>query len=176
MTDFLSIEYPRLETERLILRGWHERDLDDYAIIVADPEVARWTNPEGKPLSRELAWRHMAMVAGHWLLRGYGPFAVEEKASSRVIGRIGAWYPESWPGIELGWILGPEARGKGYASEAGQACLHWMFDELDLSQVISLILPSNEKSIAVAKRLGERFLTTGTVKGVACEIYGIDRA
>ena len=175
MTGPTQIDHPRLTTERLVLRGWRDADLDDYAAMVGDAEAARWTNPGGKPLSREEAWRHMAMVAGHWALRGYGLFAVEEKASGRVVGRVGAWYPENWPGIELGWVLGPEARGKGYATEAGKACLDWMFDTLDLDRVISTIQPGNKASIAVAERLGQRFLEEGRIVGIPCLIYGIDR-
>ena len=69
-----------LETDRLLLRMLQESDFDSYAEICADPEVMRYLG-DGQPLSRPMAWRHMAMMVGHWHLRGYGLWAAEERAS-----------------------------------------------------------------------------------------------
>ncbi len=52
-----------LETERLLLRGFQESDLEEYARICADPEVMRFLG--GNPFSREDAWRHIASMLGH---------------------------------------------------------------------------------------------------------------
>src|SRR5262245_7559637 len=73
-----------LETERLRLRMFRETDLDAYAAMSADPEVMRYLGATGEPLTRLEAWRQMAMVLGHWQLRGYGPWAVEERASGAL--------------------------------------------------------------------------------------------
>jgi RimJ/RimL family protein N-acetyltransferase len=116
----------KLETERLILRMWREEDFESYAHICADPQVMRHLN-QGKPLTRLEAWRHMAFLVGHWHLRGYGHWAVEEKASGNLAGRIGFLNPEGWPGFEVGWTLGREYWGKGYATEGAPGagvCFH----------------------------------------------------
>src|SRR5437762_11892017 len=93
-----------LETERLTLRMLREEDLDAYAEMCADPDVMRYIG-DGQPMTRSLAWRSLALMVGHWHLRGYGLWAVEERASGLPVGRIGVWNPEGWPGFGLGWML-----------------------------------------------------------------------
>ena len=65
---------PTLETERLLLRGFESRDFDVYAEMMADPAVTRFL-ADGTPLERADAWRQLAMIAGHWALRGFGVWA-----------------------------------------------------------------------------------------------------
>ena len=81
-----------LETQRLILRQWRAEDFETYAQICADAEVMRFLG--GKPFSRLEAWRHMALLVGHWQLRGYRHWAVEEKQSGPLVGRLGFFNPE----------------------------------------------------------------------------------
>src|SRR5262245_60510221 len=119
---------PCLETERLLLRGCRESDFDAYAAIMADPEVMRTLT--GTPLPRWEAWRSFAAWAGHWALRGYGMWAVEEKASGQFIGRAGLQYPEGWPGREVGWTIARGHWGRGYATEAGRASVRHAFEVL----------------------------------------------
>ena len=161
-----------ITTERLNLRMFREDDLDDYAEICADPEVMRFLG-EGRALSRADAWRQMAMIIGHWQLRGYGPWAVEERESGRVMGRIGFFNPEGWPGFELGWVLGRAYQGRGYATEGAKAALKYAFEEMNREKVISLIQPANVPSIRVAVRLGERLEGESEVSGKKVQIYGI---
>jgi RimJ/RimL family protein N-acetyltransferase len=163
-----------LETERLVLRMWREEDFEAYAGICADQEVMRYLG--GKPFTRLEAWRHMAFLVGHWQLRGYGHWAVEEKASRGLIGRIGFLNPEGWPGFEIGWTLGRGHWGRGYAIEGARRALDYAFTELDQDHVISLIHPDNKGSIRVAERLGEKVEGKTEVLGVELLVYGMDRA
>jgi RimJ/RimL family protein N-acetyltransferase len=152
---------------------WREDDFEDYAEICADPEVMRFLG--GKPFSRAEAWRHLAFLAGHWHLRGYGHWAVEEKASGKLIGRLGFLNPEGWPDFEIGWTLGRASWGKGYAIEGARRALDYGFHELKRNHVISLIHPHNQASIRVAERLGEKPEGYAEVFGVEVRVYGIDR-
>jgi RimJ/RimL family protein N-acetyltransferase len=77
-----------ITTGRLILRPLRESDLDAYAAMTADPEVMRFLG-EGRTLDREDAWRSMAMLIGHWTLRGFGMWALEERATGKFVGRAG---------------------------------------------------------------------------------------
>ena len=164
----------QLETERLLLRMWREEtDFEPYAEMCADPDVMRFLG--GKVFDRFEAWRSMAFFIGHWQLRGYGPFAVEEKSTGKFAGRIGFLNPVGWPAFEVGWTLGKQFWGKGYATEAGRRCLDYAFNELDKSHVISLIHPDNKGSIGVAQRLGEKVEGKTQLFGHDVLIYGIDR-
>jgi RimJ/RimL family protein N-acetyltransferase len=162
-----------LETDRLILRMWREADFEAYAELCADPEVMRYLG--GKVFDRTEAWRHMASMIGHWYLRGYGIWAVEEKESGSLVGRIGCINPEGWPGFEVGWTLKREFWGKGYATEAARRALEYGFNELDKPHVISLIHPENRASIRVAERLGETLEGNARVFDTDVLVYGIDR-
>jgi RimJ/RimL family protein N-acetyltransferase len=153
---------------------WREDDFEEYARICADAEVMRFLG--GKPFSRLEAWRHMALLVGHWHLRGYGHWAVEEKASGRLIGRMGFLNPEGWPGFEVGWTLARECWGRGYATEGARRMLDYAFKEMDREHVISLIHPDNRASIKVAERLGERVEGETELFGINVLIYGISRA
>ena len=115
-------------------------------------------------------------MVGHWEMRGYGPFAVEEKATGELVGRIGFLNPVGWPAFELGWTLARKFWGLGYASEGARRALTYAFEELDKDHVISLIDPQNTSSIKVAERLGEKVEGKTELFGREVLVYGIDRA
>jgi RimJ/RimL family protein N-acetyltransferase len=162
-----------LETERLLLRMWRAEDFEPFAAMCEDPEVMRYLL--GKIMTRHEAWRSMAFHVGHWQLRGYGHWAVEEKSSGRFVGRIGFLNPEGWPGFEIGWTLARDCWGKGYATEGARAALEYAFTEMGREHVISLIHPDNAASIKVAERLGERREGETDLFGTHVLIYGISR-
>ena len=154
---------------------FREDDLDAYAAICNDAEVMRHLG-DGKPLTRMEAWRQMAMILGHWQLRGYGLFALEEKATRTLVGRAGIFEPEGWPGFEVGWMLRRASWGKGYATEAARRVIRHAFTEMDRDHLISLIRPANAPSIRVAERLGERLEGRTDLFGHEALVYGLDRA
>jgi RimJ/RimL family protein N-acetyltransferase len=161
-----------LTTDRLLLRQFKESDLDAHAAMCADPEVMRYVG-EGHTMTRMEAWRNMAMILGHWQLRGYGTWAVEERATKEFVGRVGFMYPDGWPGLELGGVIGRSHWGRGFATEAGKAALKYAFGKLERDHVISLIHPENEASISVAKRLGETLEGETELFGQKVLIYGV---
>ena len=148
MTD--RIQIPQLETDRLILRAHRLEDVDAVAAFYAT-DHAKFV---GGPLTPELAWRNLAMEAGHWLLRGYGRWAIVEKATNQWIGITGLWFPDGFPENELGWDLAEHATGKGYATEAATAARAYAYDVLGWTTLISLVADGNDASAAVATRMG----------------------
>ena len=83
-------------------------------------------------------------------------FSVIEKSSGRWVGRVGPWYPDGWPGTEIGWGIVSDCWGRGYATEAAIAAIDWVFDVLGWSEVIHVIDIDNAASQAVARKLGSR--------------------
>jgi RimJ/RimL family protein N-acetyltransferase len=162
---------PQLETDRLILRMLRGDDFEAYARIHGDDETQRFL--AGKGLTPYEAFRHLSMLVGQWQLRGYGFWGVVEKETNELVGRVGFHNPEGWPGFELGWTIARSRWGRGYASEAARRALRYAFEDLGRKHVISLIHPENERSIAVAKKLGETLEGETEVNGMRVLIYGI---
>jgi RimJ/RimL family protein N-acetyltransferase len=168
------ISIPILQTQRLVLRQFRQDDFEALAAIHADPEVMRYLG-DGRPKSRAESWLMMASYLGHWELRGYGLWAVEEKATRRFIGRIGLLNPEGWPGLEVAWTLARNRWGNGFATEGARAALDHAFSILKRDHVISLIHPDNFNSIRVAQRIGEKLEGQVPLMGVMRSIFGIRR-
>lgn len=168
---------PRLETERLILRGWLPEDFEAFYAIHSDPEVMKFL---GGVQERHDAWRSMSQLVGHWVLRGYGKWAVIRKSDGAMMGRVGLINPEGWPGLEVGWTIGRPYWGKGYATEAAQAAMRHGFLTQPVDRLISCIDPDNVASQEVARRIGEtkgerQFLRIGG-HDYPVDIWAITRA
>lgn len=150
MTAPALVGVPELETERLRLRAPSDADFEPLAAFYAS-ERSRFV---GGPLPRGKVWRSHAALVGHWALRGYGWWSLEERASGALAGRVGLFYPEGWPEPEIGWTLFEGFEGRGYATEAARAARAHAYDALGWTTAISVIDPANAPSEAVARRLG----------------------
>jgi RimJ/RimL family protein N-acetyltransferase len=151
----------RIETERLILRPWEERDRAPYAEFNADPEVRRFYDhvcdrAEVDGMIDRFIQR-LAEDGFHWL-------AVERKADGKFIGDVGlARFAEPTrdaipgrPEVEIGWLLGKSFWGRGYAPEAARACLDFAWRELNLDEVVAITYRGNHPSRRVMEKLGMR--------------------
>ncbi|WP_345434884.1 GNAT family N-acetyltransferase [Actinoallomurus vinaceus] len=163
-----------LETPRLILRPLTPEDFEDYAAMLGDPEVGRFLFAQGG-MSREDAWRSLALFLGHQQIRGFSNFAVVEKDTGCFVGRVGPWQPLGWPGLELGWCLVRRFWGQGYAAEAAGAALQYCFDDLEATEVVSLVRVGNTRSVRVAERIGHQYQGDTDLRGVRCHNYSQTR-
>ncbi len=149
-------ETPTIETQRLVLRPFAERDRAAYFAILDTPVVrASLLLPD--TFNEFSAWDQMAAFVGQWALRGTGQWAVVLKTTNELIGRCGTHSPHrpDWPGVEVGWTFHPRHWGSGYATEAGRASVDWAFENRPNEMTLhSMIRPSNVASAAVARRLG----------------------
>ena len=165
-----SIEIPTLETERLILRAPRASDFDAYAAFMASPRAEY----VGGPMDRSAAWSEFASFFGCWAMHGFGPFAVEEKATGAFVGDVGPWFPVPWPEPEMAWDLLEGFEGRGYATEAARAARDWAYRARGWTTAISLIAAGNAPSQGVATRLGCRpagEVFTHPYKGWQAEIW-----
>ena len=170
---------PIIETPRLILRHLDPAaDLDRWADMMSDADTVRYIG--GKTMNRQESWRQMALVIGHTRIRGYGFMSVIEKATGQWVGRIGSWYPEGWEQPEVGWTLHRDSTGKGYAKEAGRACVDYAFETLGRDEVVHVIAHGNIGSIKTAEAVGSCYLREARDNplfgGIKCHLYGQSRA
>ncbi|MEM8775953.1 MAG: GNAT family N-acetyltransferase [Pseudomonadota bacterium] len=148
MTTF---KIPTIESARLIFREFREdSDFDAYAEFYATEQTRFY----GGPLDRSAAWRAAAAMMGHWIIRGFGAWALEEKTTGDFCGIVGLWYPEGWPEREITWSIVPHKQGKGLAYEGAVRVRQFAFETLDWDKVHSCILEGNQASIGLAKKLG----------------------
>jgi RimJ/RimL family protein N-acetyltransferase len=153
-----SLETLQLETARLLLRVPRVEDLDPWAELMADAEVARYI---GGVMPRSMTWRMIMVMIGAWHAHGFAMFSVIEKRTGRWVGRVGPWMPDGWPGPEVGWAIVRDRQGRGYATEAATRAIDWAFDHLGWTEVIHVIAPQNVASQQVARKLGSRNLRSG---------------
>lgn len=141
----------QLETERLILRRPEERDFEGFCELMTDEVASTHIGGVAEP---PMIWRNLAMLIGHWEMRGYGFFSVIDKASRDWVGRVGPWRPHAWPDTEVGWSIARRFWGRGFGPEAARASIDYAFEQLGWTRVIHLIAKDNVNSQAVARKLG----------------------
>lgn len=142
---------PELTTERLRLRAWRESDVGPFHDFYRD---AQSQVVYGSDVKRSDVWRRIALFIGHWQLRFYGPWALEDRKSGKFAGFCGLWFPDGWDDPEVGWGIAPEFRGRGYAGEAAARARDYGYGDIGLPRLVSYINPSNKASIRVAEKLG----------------------
>lgn len=144
-----------IETERLILRTWQDSDAEPYFQINQDPRVIEFLMG---PMSMEKVHAFIKGANDHHEKLGYTLWAAELKATGALIGFVGLnfldWDTPFTPAIEIGWRLGSQFWGCGYATEAAKACLDYGFNKCDLTEIIALTVPDNKRSIHVMEKLG----------------------
>ncbi|CAN5902173.1 GNAT family N-acetyltransferase [soil metagenome] len=144
-----------LETARLRLRPWRDEDLEPLSELGRDPEVmAHFPALLAADGNAALLGRLRALIEE----RGHGFWAVEVRGGAPLIGFCGikdvTCEAPCTPAVEVGWRLARAHWGHGYASEAARAAVAYGFDELELSEIVSFLLPANRRSAAVCERLG----------------------
>ena len=162
----LPFPIPTLTTARLTLRPPRE---DDFAVMLAYNDSPR-SRFVGGQRDRQWVWRTLLANIGHWALRGYGLYSVDDRAGT-FIGRVGVVLHEDWPEPELGWHLFEGAEGKGYAQEGALAARADWHARISALPVISMIDPDNVRSIALAERLGARFERMGLLGDKPFALY-----
>lgn len=147
----MQLNIPTLVTERLALVPPDTSHLPAYLAAYGDAEVMAHI---GEPMDAAKVWDMMARQIGNWAMRGFGGWSVQLRESGAIIGRLGLMRLPDNPDVEIGWVLGRESWGKGYASEGARVALSYGFDVLGAKRVAAQIMPGNAGSIAVATKLG----------------------
>ncbi|MBS2011618.1 MAG: GNAT family N-acetyltransferase [Deltaproteobacteria bacterium] len=171
----------RLETERLVLRAWTLDDAEDAFAIYASPEVARFLPGSGLPIETLEGQREWLRVRiERWAKPEYATtevWAMELRSTGRAVGTLMLKpAPPSTDVFEIGWHLAPSAWGRGLVTEGARRVLAHGFEDRELDRIVALILPGNVRSVAVAERLGMRFVErTRRFYDEEADLFALDR-
>ena len=168
------------ETERLRAVRWRDDHSEPAFAAYSQPEMVRYlgsgaTHPD---LDYTRAW--IGRIAKRYDDPGTsgGFWALERRDTGAVVGAtICSPLPGGEGEHEIGWHIFPEHQGKGYATESGRGAAAYGFDELDLDEVLATIIPGNDASVAVARKLGMEYVgrTTKYYDGIEFEVYVLSR-
>ena len=142
---------PKVQTERLLLRGFETRDLPALTDFFTDRKATRYI---GGAMSAESIYMLLCAFVGHWVLYGLGLWAIEEKKSGALAGYTGYINPRDWPFPEIGWSIFPMFQSRGYATEAALAARDEIARLGGPRRLVSYIDPQNAPSRRVAEKLG----------------------
>ena len=165
-----------LETERLFIRNWTLDDVEAAYAMYSDPEVARFIRdaPE-ESLESQRATLEVVLKKYDEMGGGFGFWAIVEREAGEIVGSV---ILKPLPGhdmIEVGWHLARSAWGKGYATEAARAVLDYGFNGLGLARIVAVVNPLNERSLAVARRLGMHYEGQVQAYKMDLELFVLDR-
>ena len=164
----MSRTVPTINTARMTLRAMRAEDFPRFAEIWATPEVVRHIS--GKPRSKAQAWDAFLRNAGHWQISGFGQWAIQQHGDRQMAGQTGFFFGSRGlgedfdPFPEAGWVLAPEAQGKGLGMDAVQAAHDW-FDRVIAGRTVCIIAPENSGSFRIARALGYEALRETEMEG-----------
>jgi len=166
---------PVLVTERLTLHEHTMEDLDFIAAMSAKPEVMRHFPA---PYTREDSIDFIERQRARYVRDGHALWLARERSSGLPVGTMGllAQEVDGEPFAEVGYRLDSPHWGRGFATEAGLAIRDWAFAVRAERAVISLIVPENHPSRAVARRLGMTLWRRWPHSGVDHLVFRLDRS
>lgn len=164
-----------IETERLLLRTFSEKDASLVYLLNHDPDVTRFT---GDPVRDEIHALEVLQKAilPQYALYGFGRWAVHTKSlpgpvSAGFIGWCGLKMRPEVNEIDLGYRFLKESWGKGYATEAAAACLRFGFEKIGIKRIVGRALPANLASIRVLEKCGMAYLREEMIENLLHMTY-----
>jgi len=163
-----------LETSRLLLRHLEPADLPTMFQLYRDPEIRQFF-PDGtrtlQETQAELEW----FLHGHPRHPELGLWATVEKKTGTFVGRCGLlpWNIGDRLEVELAFLIDKTRWGQGFATEASQGIIEYARAKLGLHRLICLVMPGNERSVAIATKVGMHFEREYTDDYGPCHIYAM---
>jgi ribosomal-protein-alanine N-acetyltransferase len=163
-----------IETERLILRPFVEDDFETLCKLRSDPEVMKYMGGDEfrKPEKIKERFRH---YIEHQKKYGYAVWAAILKETNEMIGTAGLQHLDNGEEIEVGYGFDKPFWGKGYATEAARALLHYGFETLGLEKIVAVAIPENIPSRHVMEKLGMKYVKNTMHYGNECVYYSITK-
>lgn len=153
----LFTPFPVLSTSRLILRALRTSDLDDLYEYASDPEIDQyvpWEHYKNIDEARE----NLNEFLEEYKKDGFGAWGIEHRTDKKLIGITNISIPHRINRrVEVGYTISRTYWGKGYATEAIQAVIHFGFETMKLVRIEAVVLPENLASARVLEKSGMQF-------------------
>lgn len=169
----------QLETNRLIMRPFEERDAEGLFLLDSNPEVMKYV---GGVVSTKIeqSQQMIEFIQKQYKENEVGRLAVIEKSTNTLIGWSGLKYLTSEINgmknvYELGYRFLPEYWGKGYATETARAALNYAFNEIKTNVVYAMAVTENTGSNRVLQKLGFEELGTFLDDSDLCYWYRLKK-
>ncbi|MCL1075011.1 GNAT family N-acetyltransferase [Shewanella dokdonensis] len=158
-------------SDRLILRHFQDDDLGALFEMNRDPQILTYIPSTPFQHLHEAEQVLKQVIYADYERYGYGRWAVELKASGKVIGFCGPKYLADFDKVELGYRYFPQYWGQGIGFEAASAALPLFKTQCGVDEVIALIMPGNQASAALAHKLGMQVYAHGQYLGHEVDIF-----
>ncbi len=145
--------FPRIETERLVLRTYKPDEMERVYELSSDKDVTRHFPPYFKIVKEEVL-ASLPRRLDRWKTQGFGQLGVFDKDSENLIGYSGFQYLDSTETVEIYYGFFKTSWGKGFATEAACALLRFGFEQVKLPKIAAVTHPENIESQKVLKKIG----------------------
>ena len=154
MLTFNFDPFPNLESERLLLRAVDDGDVEEVLALRSNPETMKYV-PRPLAKTKEDAYVHIRTIKEKISNNSGINWAITIKGNNQLIGIIGHYklQPENYR-AEIGYMLSPEYKSKGYATEAIKAVVAYGFEQMNLHSIEAIIDPANSASERVLQKCG----------------------
>lgn len=170
----MDAQFPEIRTSRLTLRPLQLEDAGALHRIYQTDGVLRYF-PVSTPPSLEKLQRFIHGQQAHWEAHGYGNWGILPDGEREIIGWAGLQYLPELGETEVGFLLDRPFWGKGFATEAAQACLRFGFDNFNLDHIIALVHPDNLASRRVIEKCGMAYVEALSLWGIELRRYRLER-
>lgn len=161
-----------INTDRLQLRKWKADNLPSLIQMNQDEEVMKYFPAT---MTEDESVKFYLRIQKHFEDHGFGLYVVEDKVKKQFLGYTGfmtANFEATFtPCVEIGWRFNKAYWGKGYATEAANACLAYGFSKLPFEKVYSFTSIHNKKSEAVMQRIGMQYIGEFNHPKIAIDHY-----
>ena len=168
-----SMRIPTIATKRLTLRAFTPADAGPLYRILAEMDILRYWPTTNSP-SRQQVRKLIDHQLQHWEEHRLGWWAVEPRSGDRLIGWSGLQHLPETNEVEVAYLLSRAWWGRGLATEAATACLHYGFVELGLDRIIGLTHPDNIGSQRVLEKVGLIFVDRAHYFGIEVCRYAVE--
>lgn len=152
-----GLRFP-IRGRRVLLEPTTSKRVVELVRLLNEPSVSRWTLHMPYPYREEHAREWVRRTARNRRAGTSLGLSVVRRSDGRLLGGVGIHHIEEGGGRgEVGYWIGSEHRGRGYASEAVDLLVRTAFRRLGLHRIEARVFPGNRASQRVARRAGFRY-------------------